>query len=152
MSIAFREIQTRHGKRCAIIRDSRGMKAPLLTDAESVKEHMKLIKDQQAELINECFLVDQDMQVLIVALNDIASPDVVESAVGRAWDKCFATMPPQDQEVYHRRIHEEIEKETKAAKERGDVPGQIKMFKDDGSTAEPAGPISSRKIKDAAKL
>lgn len=147
MNVAFSEIQKRHGKRCAVIRDSRGLKPPLLTDAESVKEHNKIIKDKQAEFINECFLVDQDVQVLIVALNELATPDMVDSAVSKAWDKCFAKMPPQDQEVYHRRIHEEMEAEAKVAKERGDVPGQTKLFKDDGSVAEPAGPISSRKIK-----
>lgn len=150
MSVAFDEIQKRHARRCQVIRDSRGLKAPLLTDAESVKEHLKLIKDKQAELINECFMVDQDVQVLIHALNSLGSKNTVDQAISMSWEACWKSVPLEEQEVYHRRTNEE---EEKALKQTGDVPGQTKLkFKDDGSTAEAAGPATTKKRLTASSL
>ena len=150
MSIAYDEIQKRHARRCQVIRDSRQLKPPLLTDAESVKEHLKMIKDKQGELINECFMVDQDVQVLIHALNSMATPAVVAEAVNLSWESCWRKVPLEEQEVYHRRNGEEAEKEAKEAKAKGEVPGQMKLkVKDDGSKAEAAGPVTTKKLKDA---
>lgn len=148
MSIAFDEIQKRHSKRCAVIRESRQLKPPMLTDSESVKEFQKMLKDKQSELINECFLVDQDVQVLIVAMRLlVANKYELEKAVSNAWDTCWQTVPAEEQDIYHRRSHEQKEQEVKDAKAKGEVPGQMKIVKDDDSIADAATPVSSRKIK-----
>lgn len=146
-------IEKRHAERSTVITESRKIKPPVLTDDESVKAHLKLIKEQQGALINACFLVDRDMQTLLVALTDLAHAaglaELKEEYVQFAWQKLRLT--DEEQEVLNRRDTEAAEAREKEAKARGEVPGQMKLVhKDDGSIAEPASAVTTKKLQEGA--
>jgi len=146
------EIETRHADRRAFIFDYNGKTAkpsPYLDDA--IKDHVKEIKESQPTLLEKCFLVDHDMQVLLVGFRQMAQDTGkdLEKYVKEAWERT-----PMDENAQTAKWVQEVkaaEEREKEAKKNGEVPGQTKMFKDDGSVAEEATPVSTKKTEAAAK-
>ena len=151
MSTAMQEIEKRHAKRREIMRESRLPLRVVITDRDSTKDTTTFIKKEQDELLYECFLVDHDMQCLLAALRLIEQERRLDIAgyVRRAWES--ARISEEELQVLNKRAMDEIEareKEREANQKRsGDVPGQMK-FSDlaDTSSAEPAGPVTTRPI------
>lgn len=149
MSLNLDELEKRHAKRCEIIRECKQMHTPMITDVAAVKEFSSIIKTKQTELLDECYMIDRDVQALLMCLREFSSPQTVGAKFDLCWDRVFNGMPLEDQTRYYERMNQEIEKEQEAhekdQKARGEVPGQQKMFKDDGSVAEAASPVTTTK-------
>lgn len=145
---ALGEIEKRHAQRMMIFKNARQLKPPVITDFESVKENTKVVKDNQVDLLEACTGIDYDVQVLLSAGRELArrcSSDF-DRVIESEWSK--QRVDEETQSVLDRRKMEEAEERAKEAKERGEVPGQMKMFKDDGGEAEPAGEVKIYKMED----
>lgn len=140
------EIETRHADRRAFIFDyneSTAKPCPYLEDA--VKDHVKDIKSAQVTLLEKCFLVDHDEQVLLVAFRQMAQDTGkdLEKYVKDAWERT-----PMDSNAQTAKWAQEVkaaEDREKEAKKDGSTPGQPKMFKDDGTVAEAASAVTTKK-------
>lgn len=150
------EIEKRHAERRMILKDSRRPLKVVITDKNSVKDAKAILTDAQADLLEKCFLVDQDMQVLLVALNTIAIDFKidVEDCVRRAWEKC--PLSDEEQQVlWDREVRdaEAREKELEKSGKPKDIPGQTKLSVASGTfqpstmpSAEEAGPVTTRPL------
>lgn len=140
------QIEKRHNERRNIFEDSLEIRPPLITSSESVKDARKVLSDTQTSFLDSCFLVTQDVTVLLSALSEACSFShlIIEDVVHRAWEKHNSKLTQQEIDVLYKREVEEAEKRLEEAKKKGEVPGQMKMsFKDDGSVAEAAGPCET---------
>lgn len=155
MSTYYDEIMKRHARRKAASRNMGELKLPRVESEEAIKQHTQLIKSIRKEYEEACWLVERDVQILNAALFRLAEqlPATDERSVNErvfdsvrdAWNSVHMTA--EEAEEYHAKQHAEREAEKKAKddieKSRGGVPGQMKMFKDDGTVAEEASPCET---------
>jgi hypothetical protein len=176
MSVAFDELLKRQHERKDILKRVSELGPPLITDSDAVKEHKKKVNEFQSEYLDATFLVDADIDRLRTAL--VMSCDGNEQMALGYFDKAVDKVPLslRDREQIARMEQEAREKEEKEMerqhkmlveagkaadklaklsdqelKRRGEVKGQLKMVKDDGSIAEPAGPVTVTKTEPAKK-
>lgn len=159
MHVLLDEIEKRQAARKDVLRKVAEMGPPLIQDSEDVKDHTKKIKDAQAEYLDNTFLQDYDMDrlkfIVFSFCND--NKETVEKFLKIATDQVPLSVKERDRLDQLRQKEEEAKAAAEGgeAKDPNEVPGQLKMFgkpgkkvKDDGSVAEPAGDVKSRKIKD----
>ncbi|GEM_PF-4922174 len=143
---AYNDILKRQAARKAIRKCLAELPTPLITDEDAIKEHAKSIQKLRSAYLDCCSFVDWDIDVLRRAISNIVPRDKdIENLVGIA----------QDEVPLDAKLREKLEKaEADDAKKTGDVPGQTKLdfksgkgkVKDDGATAEAAGPVKTGKL------
>ena len=141
-SIRLNEILKRQANRKAITKTAAGYASPPITDPEALKDYKSDLGKLQTAYLDACFLVDYDIDVLRKTLELIGpEPAFIEDAISKA-----AELVPMDATARARlEAIKEAEEEAERVR-KGDVKGQMKLVKDDGSIAEEASAVSHRKI------
>lgn len=145
----FGGIKDRHHKRKLVMRSMKQLRAPIILDADSVKEFNKTVKELQTELLYASHLEDFDMAVLLHAFTERCYQEetIMVQAIQEAKEKVKRLWAEHDQASYDELMRvENKEKEEENRKLRGGNEDQRTIFdemaegkvKDDGSTAEPA--------------
>lgn len=140
-------IEKRNRGRASAIEAARKLKAPVLTDEQAKKDFDSCYKDQRSDLLENCHLVVEDFGVLLRVGRMLADKCRLDFETEVRKEGMKVRLSEEDQDVLNRRRTEEAEAELKEAKARGDVPGQMKMVKDDGTIAEAASAV--KVVKDA---
>jgi ABC-type nitrate/sulfonate/bicarbonate transport system substrate-binding protein len=148
---ALNDILKRQAERKGIVKKLMELPPPLITDGDSVTEHNKKIKEFQSSYLDACSFVDYDIDVLRKAVELVAIEKAnIEDAVSSAHDKTPLDAKLREKLDKQREAEEEAER-----KKTGDIPGQQKIelakgkkSKDDGSTAEAASAVTSKKLEE----
>lgn len=142
------EICNREKKRAQVNEDRKKLTLPPRGCVESKKLYTKLLKENDNDFEDACFLLEWDQKVTRMALQNAAL------AAGKSVEQFIA----EAASTVRLSAEEEAEKNERSVK-KGEDPNQMKIgakdkngtvdkkgkVKDDGSTAEPASDVTTKK-------
>lgn len=148
---ALDQIRKRHKERRDVLAESANLKFTpvMLTDKKARKTFDSQVREASDKFLDACFLVGEDVQVLISSLIEVCerAGAVADEIVAKNWSKIRLDESTKSV-LFARQMAEAAEREEEARK-RGESPGQKKMIKDDGSVAEEASPVKKAKLTPA---
>jgi hypothetical protein len=122
----------------------------MVTDDEAFSECKTQFAKARKHFLDKCFLETDDFQVLHSAYLNVCHRAKVKPEEVFAEEWGHHQMDPDTKALLEKRDNERAMKEQEErlaeAKKRGEVPGQKKMIKDDGSVCEEATPAKKDKL------